>query len=345
MKTLHSLPSLTVAALAVMAAAGCSKPPASPRAAQAALAPLTATVHVVGTGTHQAVEEVVGTVRAKLRAVLEAKVSGRIEHLPVVTGQRVKQGELLVRLDAREIRARLDQALAVREQAENDLGRFSALLQQQAVTRAEFDAVQARQRVAQAAVTEAETLLGQSTLVAPFDGVVARKWVEIGDLAVPGRALVEIEDPIQLRFEANVPEALIDRVEPGKQLTVRVASVDRLIDAVVAEIAPSADPNSRTFLVKLDFPPQPALRAGQFGRVAIPVGEIAALRVPAAAVVQRGQMELVFVVEQGRAQLRLIKTGKRLGDEVEVISGVQAGETVILSGVHTLLEGQPIVPR
>ena len=75
--------------------------------------------------------------------------------------------------------------------------------------------------------------------------------------------------------------------------------------------------------MKLDLPAQPGLRAGQFGRVAMPVGETAALRVPASAVVQRGQMEMVFVVSDGKAQLRLVKTGKRIGDEVELVSGVE----------------------
>ena len=302
-------------------------------------------VAVIATGTHEASEEVVGTVRAKLRAVIEAKVSGRVEQFAVVAGQRVQTGELLVQIDAGEVKARLDQALAVREQADNDLKRFTTLLQQEAVTRSEFDAVQARQRIAQASVKEAETVLGYTRVTAPFDAVITRKWADVGDLAAPGKPLLEMEDPANLRFEANIPEALIQKVESGGKLRVRVASVDRELVGTVAEIAPSSDPNSRTFLAKLDLPADPALRAGQFGRAAVPIGELSALRVPAGAIVQRGQMELVFTVVNDHAQLRLVKTGKRLGDEIELVSGVQAGEKVVVEGATELLDGQPVQVR
>src|ERR1019366_6953885 len=130
----------------------------------------------------------------------------------------------------------------------------------------------------------------------------------------------QMENPDTLRLEADVPEALIGNVKLGDKLAVRIAAVASEIDGTVAEISPAADPNSRTFLVKLDLPGATGLRSGQFGRVAVPVGEASAIRVPAAAVIQRGQMELVFVVASGQAQLRLVKTGSRVGEEVKVVS-------------------------
>jgi RND family efflux transporter MFP subunit len=333
-----------LAALAALAlVAGCSRHPEP--ASTETLPTATVRVAAIASRRHEAVEEVVGTVRARLRAVIEGKVSGRIEQIAVVTGQRVQAGALLVQVDADEVRARVDQALAVREQAESDLRRFTTLLAQEAVTRAEFDAVQARQRIAQAGVREAETMLSYTRVAAPFDGVITRKWAEVGDLAVPGKPLLELEDPASLRFEANLPEALIQKVQPGGRLRVRVTTVDRELEGTVAEIAPSSDPDSRTFLVKLDLPSDPALRAGQFGRTAVPMGEISALRVPAAAVIQRGQMELVFLVTEGRARLRLVKTGKRIDGEVEIVSGVEAGEQVVVEGAAQLRDGQPVQPR
>lgn len=112
--------------------------------------------------------------------------------------------------------------------------------------------------------------------------------------------------------------------------------------AANSEIAPAADPNSRTFRVKLDLPPTLGLRLGQFGRVTVPLNEIATVRVPARALVVRGQMEIVFVVEQQKAQLRLVKTGKRLGDEWEVVSGLNAGESIVVEGAASLSDGQPV---
>lgn len=287
-------------------------------------------------------EEVVGTVRAKLRASIEAKVSGRIEQMLVSPGQTVKAGELLARLDAREIQARLDQALALRERYGRDTERLRRLLAEKAVSQQEFENMESRHRVAAASVTEAETMLGYTKVVAPFAGVITRKLADVGDLAAPGRALVEIDDPAALRLEADVPESLIKNVAQGAKLRVRPSADESPVEAMVGEIAPVADPSTRTFNVKLDLPAGTGLRAGQFARLAVPVGESKALRVPAAAVIQRGQMELVFVAANQHGQLRLVKSGKRIGDETEIVSGISAGEQVVVEGAATLRDGQAV---
>ena len=289
-----------------------------------------------------ATEDVMGTVRAKLRASIEAKVSGKIERMLVAPGQVVKAGELLAELDAREIQARLDQALALRQQAESDLKRFTKLLEAKSLTQVEFDNAQARARVAVAAVTETETMLGYTKVIAPFAGVITRKHADVGDLATPGKPLLDMEDSHALRLEADVPEAVVGKLNLGDKLPVRVTAQALELTGVVSEIAPAADPGSRTFLVKLDLPDAAGLRAGQFGRVAMPVGETSALRVPLSAVVRRGQMEMVFIVSENKAQLRLIKTGKRIGGEVELVSGVEAGEKMVVEGAAGLMDGQPL---
>jgi RND family efflux transporter MFP subunit len=306
------------------------------------LPPAAVRVQTVESKQRVASEEVVGTVRAKLSSVIEAKVSGKIEKMLVMPGQNVKAGELLLQLDAREVQAQLDRALALRQQAQNDLKRATDLFQQKILSQSEYDNAQSKFRVTDAAATEAETLLGYTKVTAPFDGVITRKYADVGDLASPGKPLLEMEDARDLRLEADVPEAVISHLTLGDKLGVRVSGVTNELDSVISEIAPSADPNSRTFLVKLDLPPTPGLRAGQFGRAAMPVGETSALRAPASAVVQRGQMELVFVVVNGHAQLRIVKTGKRIGDEVELVSGVDAGERVVVDGVTGLVDGQPL---
>jgi RND family efflux transporter MFP subunit len=304
----------------------------------------TVPVHVVtvDASTHQASEEVVGTVRAKLRASLEAKVSGRIEQFHAVPGQAVQPGDVLVELDAREVRARVDQALALHHQAERDLVRFKALLEQEAVTRAEFDAAQARYIVADAAAIEARTLLDHTRIIAPFRGIITRKLADVGDLAHPGRPLLELEDPSHLRFEAHVPESLFTRIERDAQCAVRVTALNLELKGTVSEIAPVADPGSRTSLVKLDLPTTPGLRSGQFGRLLVPTADRAALRVPSTAVIQRGQLELLFVVQDNRAQLRIVKTGKRWADEVELVSGIRTGETIVATGAAPLRDGQSV---
>lgn len=322
---------------------GCHQQSASP--AGNPLPVVAVRVQTIQPQRHLATEEVVGTVRPRLRATVEAKISGRIERMLVAPGQTVKAGEPLAQLDAREIQARLDQAITLREQLSRDTERLRRLLKEAAVSRQEFETVESRHRVAEASVTETETLLGYARVVAPFDAVVTRKLADVGDLAVPGKPLVELENPSALRLEADVPEAFVARLQLGEKLPVRVATSEASLEGVVGEIAPAADPASRTFLVKLDLPPAAPLRSGQFARVSIPVGESSALRVPAAAVVQRGQLELVFVETNRVAQLRLVKTGKRVDGDVELVSGVEAGERIITEGAAQLRDEQPVEVR
>jgi membrane fusion protein (multidrug efflux system) len=293
-----------------------------------------------GRVAHQATEEVVGTVRSKQRAMVEAKVAGRVEQYLAVPGQVVKAGELLVQLDVREIATKVDSAKAMLEQADRELARYQQLVAQNAATRQELDAVEARQKVTAAQVTEAETMLSYARVTAPFDGVVTRKLSEVGDLAMPGKPLAEVESPKGLRFEADLPEAILDRVKMGQKMMATIGGVKA--EATVSEIAPIADAVSRTFRVKMDLPEREGLRTGQFGRVAVPVAETQVLAVPVTAVVKRGQLEGVFVVREGRAWLRLVKTGRVVAGGVELLSGLEEGEEIVADAVTGMKDGQPV---
>ena len=336
-----SLLTLGLAGVTLLIAAGCGRkehgrPPADN------VPVVTVQVQAVASQKRLATEEVVGTVRPKLSASLSSKISGTIQQMLASPGQQVKAGELLVQIDAREIQARLDQAQAVREQARKDMERLAGLLKQNAVTPQEFDVVQSRFRVAEATVAEAQTMLSYTRVAAPFDGIVTAKRADVGDLAGPGKPLVDLEDPTALRLEADVPEALLDAIKMKQKLAVHVPSAKVSVDGIVSEISPAADPVSRTSRVKLDLPGAAGLRSGQFGRVAVPVAEVSAIRVPTSAIVVRGQMEVAFVAVNGVAQMRLVKTGKHLGAEVEIISGLAPGESLVVDGAKGLLDGQPV---
>jgi RND family efflux transporter MFP subunit len=287
-------------------------------------------------------EEVVGSVEAAQRAVLSAKVTGVIDSLQAAPGARVSRGEVLATIDAREIRARLDSAVAAQDQAKKDFARIERLLQSGSSTRQEFDAATTRLRTAEAAQVEARTMLQYTEITAPFGGVVTRKLVEVGDLATPGKPLLEMENSSLLRFECEIPEALIDRVQMGAELPVAVDAAGLTLTGQVSEIAPSASAGSRTFLVKLDLPPAEKLRAGQFGRVRVPVRERPAVLVDEGAVVRRGQIESVFIIGEGVARLRLVKTGRRHDGQVEIISGLSGGEKVASKDAHLLGDGAAV---
>lgn len=343
----HHVPMKSIACvlLAALTVSSCHKKPATSPTGEPGAPPAAVRLTSATVVPHQATEEVVGTVRSKLRAVIAAKVSGRVQQFLADPGQLVKTGDLLAELDVQEIRSKLEQAKAVLDQAQRDLARQEQLITNRATSQQEVDAAAARVKVATAGLTEAETMFGYARVTAPFDGVITRKLADLGDLAMPGKPLLEIESPAMLRFEADLPESILDRVALGAKLTVTIPSLPQPLVGVVSEISPVADAGSRTFPVKLDLPKEADLRPGQFGRVAVPVAEAKLLLVPAAAVLKRGQMEAVFVVRDNRARLRLVKTGKVLATQTEILSGLEPGDQVVTDQAAKLTDGQPVTAQ
>lgn len=330
------LPSAALGLLVGLFAAGCPRenPPPAPLPAVAVR------VAAVQSTVAPRRSELPGTVRAVERAALAPKVMGTIERLPVVLGQAVKKGDVLVQLSANEINARLAQAEAALGQARRDLARETGLEAKGASASETVRSMQDRVRIAEATVAEARTMLTYTTLTAPFDGVIARRLVNEGDLASPGMPLLEIENPAQQRVEVEVPDGLA-AVAVGAAAAVRIGELE--LTGRVAEISPALDPVARTFLAKVDLPPGAAVRSGQFARVGWPAGEARTLTVPAAAVSTFGQMERVFVVAEGKARLRLVKTGAVSADTIEILAGLAAGEPVIVApAVANLRDGQPV---
>jgi RND family efflux transporter MFP subunit len=302
-------------------------------------------VKTVESKTHRSTLEIVGITRAETRSTIEARLSGYVAQMLVVPGQQVQAGELLARLNAPELQARLDQALAMSRLAKQNCQRSVKLFQQDALTRQAFEAARTRLRIASAAVIEAETILDYTRLTAPFDCVVSRKLVNLGDLAVPGKPLIIIEDPATLRFEADVPAAHIAHTHPGAKLAVRLPTLQKELIGTVSEISPVVDTLTYTVRVALELPVTDGLRVKLFGRVAVPLPERTAVRIPASAVRRHGQLETVFVVAERKAHLRYVKTGKHIDTEIELISGVAAGEQVVIASDAVLLDGQEVYPQ
>jgi RND family efflux transporter MFP subunit len=340
---------LLVPFLVIGSVVGCNKPPPETIAVQPDLPTVQVRIQTVESKQATTTEEVMGIVRAKLRATIEAKSSGQITEMPVVLGQKVIAGELLVRLDAPEVKARLNQAEANLDQAQRDWKRVAALFDQQAATRADYDAANSRYLVAKGSQAEAKAMMGYVEIRAPFDALVTMKWADVGDLAAPGKSLIDIEDPSKLQLEADVPEAISAKVQQGATMAVRIGEGTGDVSGIVAEMAPMADPASHTIRVKLNLPSVPdkstsphSLMSGQFARLMVPMSQSFSLRVPTSAVVQRGQMEIVFAVENQRAHLHLVKTGRRVADETEILSGLASGDLVVVDNPQQLVDGQPV---
>lgn len=289
--------------------------------------------------------ELIGTIESVNRVEIAAKVSGNITELPVVLGSPVKKGDLIVAIAAGEIDAKLRQSKAQLEQAQRNLEREEKLLKQKAATRETVLSLQESVRIAEAAYQEALTFQNYTTIKAPIDGRVTRKHVHVGDLATPGKPLVNIEDSNRLQVITDIPERFIARVRQGDALQVEVESAGMTVTGTVAEVAPTANPTTRTAPVKLDIEPNRHLYGGQFVRVTLVSDGARTLTVPEEAVSTMGQMERLFVVDEGRARLRLVRLGERYGDRVEILSGIGEGDRVVIKGRESLKDTQPVTIR
>lgn len=269
----------------------------------------------------------------------------------------------------REAQAALEGAEASRQYAADTLSRYRQLFQEKSVSPHEFEGVRAKARGAEAQVEQARArlhslaarreqakagiaqaragtaaarvALGYATIRAPFRGVVVEKNAEVGDMAAPGRPLFVLEELGHHRLEVGVGETDLTAVRRGQSVTVRIDALgERKLSGRVSEIVPAADPASRTFTVKIDLPPLPALHSGLYGRASFSRGEKEALLVPTAALVTRGQIEGVFVVDaQNRARLRIVRTGRTYDGKVEILAGLAAGERILASNVSEVRDG------
>jgi len=216
----------------------------------------------------------------------------------------------------------MEQAEAAYRQAEAGLAR----------SKESTTAAVARTRQAQEVIREATIALGYTEILAPESGEVLRRMVEPGDLALPGKPLLFLQTEGTHRLEAEVREGLIDQVRMGDRLAVEIRAVGAVVDGTVEEIVPYADPQSRTFLVKVGLPPITGIYPGMFGKLRVPVGRRAAITVPAGAVRQVGQLELIRVKDGERWTERYIKTGRRFDGSIEVLTGLDGGETIGTDG-------------
>jgi len=319
--------------------------------------------------------EAVGTVRAAQTSQVASQIMGNVVEIRAHEGDRVQVGGVLAVIDSAQPRAEVEQATAAEAAAQKEvsaadsdfalaeatLNRYQQLYERKSVSPQEFDEVKARYQSAEArrdmarageaqanaALTQARTLLGYTQIRAPFSGLVTEKKVDAGTLASPGMPVFTMEDTSSYRIEASVNEGEIDVVRVGQSVRV---SLDALGSTEfwgrVVQVVPAADPASRSFLVKVELPADSNLRSGLFGRLRFARGARLALLIPQAAIVQRGQLQGVYVIDSNQiADLRYVTLGKTDGEQVEVLSGLQGGERLIAASGNRELGGKRIATQ
>jgi len=258
-----------------------------------------------------------------------------------------------------EVEQAFQAASADRQFAEATYRRYQGLLEKNSVSRQEFEGaearckaalaneralaakrkeIEARGQQARSQQESAQTVFSYSRIVSPIDGVVTAKSVDVGTVVMPGTALLTVEDTRRYRLEASLPEQLLSRVKVGQ--AANVTTDHAKLEGRVVEVVPAADAVSRTFLVKVELPADCDCHSGEFGKANFGIGEQTRLTVPRAAIVEHGELQGLFVVNpQGAVEYRLVKTGKDLGERVEILSGLADGERVVISGNDRLRDG------
>ena len=250
--------------------------------------------------------------------------------------------------------------------AQSTFKRMDELAAKKSISSQEFDEASARLKSAQAAYDMARAKRSQldsklaqveqeirgasivrdyTRIAAPFSGVVTARAVEPGSLAAPGAPLLTIEKEGAYRLEASVDESRMPFMKPGQPVEVALDALDRRLMAHVSEMVPAVDTASRAYIVKIDLPVVANLRSGMFGRASFPMPGRKVVTVPPLAVVERGQLLSVFVIEDGFARNRLITTGNRRPDGVEILSGLSEGEKVVSPIAAGLADGARVEVR
>jgi RND family efflux transporter MFP subunit len=288
------------------------------------------------------VETAVGTIRPVHETTIGAKLLARVVEVNLKAGQVVKAGDILVRLDDTDLRARRGQAEAVlkaaeaaRLQTEADVNRFASLLKSKAVSQQEYERAATALKSADAelsrakeSINEIQATLDWATIRSPIQGIVIDKKVDVGDMATPGQMLVTLFNPKRMQLVASVRESLALRLKVGQPIEVQLENLNKQRTGTISEIVPEAESSSRAFQVKITGPCPEGVYSGMFGRILIPLDEERVLVIPRLAVQSVGQLDLVNMASRGAVSRRAIRLGRTIGQDVEVLSGLTEGEHV-----------------
>lgn len=270
-------------------------------------------------------------VEAVQQATVGAQVAGRVLEVKADAGQRVKKGELLMRIDGREAEEAMRAATAQYANSKVSYERTRSLVAQKFMSPAALD--KARAELDAASANRAAAGAGQShaSILAPMSGIVARRHAEMGDMATPGKPLFTIYEPGSLRVTASVPQYRLKEMRGVKAARVEFPELGKWVDAQSVNVLPTADASTHVSQVRVALPAMPEATPGMFARVHFIIGQAEKLTVPASAVLRRGEVAAVYVqLPDGRLSLRQLRLGERVGQgEIEVLAGLVSGDRVV----------------
>ncbi len=318
-------------------------------------------IGVVGSDRSSAPFFASGRLEASQNTDISTRMMGFVKRLKVTPGDKVNRGELLIEINNADLSAKKAQASAnilaaeaAFVNAEKDFDRYKALFELQSASQKEMDDVSARYRMTKAGLEAARQMekevLAQMEYVqikAPFDGVVTNTFVKQGDMANPGMPLLGLEAPDQFQVVAMIPESDIHKVTKNTEVQVHLKSLDIWVPGIVSEVSTSSKNTGTQFLVKVSLKNiTPGVRTGMYATVKFPrenAEESNEILIPSDVIVNKGQLTGVYVVsDEDMVMLRWVRTGRIIGDKVTILSGLKAGEEIVLSSDGKLFNGAKV---
>lgn len=292
--------------------------------------------------------QAVGTTRANEAVTITSKVAGRVADIRFREGDTVRAGAVLLRLDAVEILAERDEAVARQTRARQNYERGVKLRDARAVTAVRTEELAQELAEAEAAVAQIEARLRNYELKAPFSGRLGLRKVSQGALVTPGDEIVTLDDISVVKLDFDVPETALSSVHPGLLVTARSAAYpDVVLEGVVSTINTRIDPATRAVTVRAELANREGLlRPGMFLTVDLAYGaKEGALMIPEEAVVALDDGMFVFAIVDGKAQRRPVQLGRRRPGQAEIVSGLAEGEIVVVGGIQKVRPGAPVSIR
>lgn len=303
-----------------------------------------------------------GKITASNSADLSTRMMGFVTKASVNVGDKVQKGQLLISINNTDLQAKkgqinagITQAKTAFNNAEKNYNRFKNLFASNSITQKEMDDMTANYQMAKAGLESANQMKNEinaqfeyANITAPFNGVITAKNIEVGDMANPGMPLISLETPGDFEVIAMVPETEIVQIKNDTEVTVLVKSINKSLKGKVIEVSTSAKNSGGQYLVKISLEKTDAtILSGMFTTVQFPVDKknnSESILVPVDAIVKNGQLSGVYVISgNNTAMLRWLRLGRTYGDQVEILSGLNADESYIVSADGKLFNGAPIL--
>jgi membrane fusion protein (multidrug efflux system) len=282
-----------------------------------------------------------GSLRAEEGVELQTDIAGRIARIDFEEGMPVKSGQLLVKIHDADLQASLERAVARRRLAATRASRIEALFKYGGTNQQEYDAALSEVEVQEAEIRLIEAQIAKTEIRAPFDGIVGLRAVSLGAYVAPATRIATLQKIENIKVDFSIPERYAQRVQTGATLTFTIAGEPGTFTGSVYAIEPRIDPTTRTLVLRaLADNSHARLRPGAFAQIELQLGEMDdALVVPAESVVPGLTNKTVYVVHDGKAALREVRTGTRTESGVQILEGLVPGDRVIVSGLQQMRQG------